>query len=158
MQFIKHFLAEFLKLCTLDLKTTILYRLMCVFPYSSLCRILLSGSINKTTRERLFTSNTLSTFQTRKQLSCIKKVHTLETCMQVWKTYMYMHIIKVYTSVLMYMQANYNVRSIECAMLRPCEQICITICIVLKMTYFMHLNSSDQLLSPGKMFSNLVIV
>lgn len=73
VQFIKHFLAEFHKLCTLDLKTTILYRLMCVFPYSSLCRILLSGSINKTTRERLFTSNTMSTFQTRKQLSCIKK-------------------------------------------------------------------------------------
>lgn len=128
VQFIKHFLAEFHKLCTLDLKT-ILYRLMCVFPYSSLCRILLSGSINKTTRERLFTSNTLSTFQTRKQLSCIKKVHTLETCMQVWKTYMYMHIIKVYTSVLMYMQANYNVKSIECAMLRRCGQI-VNICIV----------------------------
>lgn len=75
VQFIKHFLAEFHKLCTLDLKTTILHRLMCVFPYSSLCRILLSGSINKTTRERLFTSNTLKkrTFQTRKQLSCKKK-------------------------------------------------------------------------------------
>lgn len=34
----------------------------------------------------------------------------------------------------------------------------VTICIVLKMTYFMHLNSSDQQLSPGKIFSNLVII
>lgn len=49
--------------------------------------------------------------------------------MQVWKTYMYMHFIKVYTSVLMYMQANYNVKSIECAMLRRCGQI-VNICIV----------------------------
>lgn len=56
----------------------------------------------------------------------------------------------------MYMQANYNVRSIECAMLRRCEQICnYMICFKNDVFYAFKFKYVTNNYRPGKYSATL---